>query len=283
MRLCIFGADSQEGEANHIFASIFQCCSKNLSSGMYQQTDAMTSPTEKIVLKSTSTVSLNDRFTTLLNNKQLEPVAVRVNMQQQQVASVRNRRLALQMENRTSVQAALQPKSLKQRLGKDDVLARLGRPMGTLMRGDTRSQGFAVRGLRGMNRGGFRVCGNDRRGFFRGGYAFRGVNQMRARGGVTKLRFRQGLRLQGGQLNNAGVLVSCGARNGLGLRGRGRGAGPGLRGRGGFRGRGMGKPKKIPTKEELDNQLDNYMSMTKSHLDAELDSYMAMAGSDYME
>lgn len=63
----------------------------------------------------------------------------------------------------------------------------------------------------------------------------------------------------------------------------GRGAGLGLRGRGGFRGRGMGKPEKIPTKEELDNQLDNYMSMTKSRLDAELDSYMAMAGSDYME
>jgi hypothetical protein len=46
----------------------------------------------------------------MLNNKQLEPVAVPVNIQQQQVASVRNRRLALQMENRTSVQAALQPK-----------------------------------------------------------------------------------------------------------------------------------------------------------------------------
>nr|XP_029501590.1 chromatin target of PRMT1 protein-like isoform X2 [Oncorhynchus nerka] len=238
---------------------------------MYQQTDVMTSPTEKIVLKSTSTISLNDRFTTMLNNKQLEPVAVPVNMQQQQVASVRNRRLALQMENRTSVQAALQPK----RLGKADVLARLGRPMGTLMRGATRSQGFAVRGLRGMHRGGFGVCGNNRRGFFRG------VNPMRARGGVTKLRFRQGLRLQGGQLNDAGVLVSCGARNELGLRGRGRGAGLGLRGRGWFR--GMGKPEKIPTKEELDNQLDNYMSMTKSHLDAELDSYMAMADSDYME
>ncbi|XP_024263846.1 chromatin target of PRMT1 protein isoform X1 [Oncorhynchus tshawytscha] len=249
--------------------------------GMYQQTDAMTSPTEKIVLKSTSTISLNDRFTTMLNNKQLEPVAVRVNMQQQQVASVRNRRLALQMENRTSVQAALQPKSLKQRLGKGDVLARLSRPMGTLMRGATRSQGFAVRGLQGMHRGGFGVCGNNRKGFFRGGYAFRGVNQMHARGGVTKLRFCQGLRLQGGQLNNAGVLVSCGARNELGLRGRGRGAGLGLRGRGWFR--SMGKPEKIPTKEELDNQLDNYMSMTKSHLDAELDSYMAMAGSDYME
>ncbi|XP_036822351.1 chromatin target of PRMT1 protein-like isoform X2 [Oncorhynchus mykiss] len=276
---CIFGVDSQEREANQFFfASIFpicQCCSLNVSTGMFRQTDAMTSPTEKIVLKSTSTVSLNDRFTTMLNNKQLEPVAVRVNMQQQQVASVRNRRLALQMENRTSVQAALQPKSLKQRLGKGDVLARLGRPMGTLMRGATRSQGFAVRGLRGMHRGGFGVCGNNRRGFFRG------VNQMRAQGGVTKLRFRQGLRLQGGQLNDAGVLVTCGARNELGPRGRGRGAGLGLRGRGWFR--GMGKPEKIPTKEELDNQLDNYMSMTKSHLDAELDSYMAMAGSDYME
>ncbi|XP_052361353.1 chromatin target of PRMT1 protein-like isoform X2 [Oncorhynchus keta] len=212
----------------------------------------------------------------MLNNKQLEPVAVPVNMQQQQVASVRNRRLALQMENRTSVQAALQPKSLKQ----GDVLARLGRPVGTLMRGATRSQGFAVRGLRGMHRGGFGVCGN-RRGFFRGGYAFRGVNPMRAREGVTKHMFRQDLRLQGGQLNDAGVLVRCGARNELGLRGRGRGAGLGLRGRGWFR--GMGKPEKIPTKEELDNQLDNYMSMTKSHLDAELDSYMAMADSDYME
>ncbi|XP_045575033.1 chromatin target of PRMT1 protein isoform X3 [Salmo salar] len=221
--VCIFGADSQEGEANQIFASIFQCCSK----------------------KNVSANRRND-FT--------------------------NR------ENRAEkhLNSFPQRSSLKQRLGKGDVLARLGRPMGTLMRGATRSQGFALRELRGMNRG-FRVCGNDRRGFFRG------VNQMRARGGVTKLRFRQGLRLQGGQLNNAGVLVSCGARNGLGLRGRGRGAGLGLRGRGGFRGRGMGKPKKIPTKEELDNQLDNYMSMTKSHLDAELDSYMAMAGSDYMD
>ncbi|KAL0171912.1 hypothetical protein M9458_032223, partial [Cirrhinus mrigala] len=31
----------------------------------------------------------------------------------------------------------------------------------------------------------------------------------------------------------------------------------------------------IPSREQLDEQLDEYMSMTKSHLDAELDAYMA--------
>lgn len=31
----------------------------------------------------------------------------------------------------------------------------------------------------------------------------------------------------------------------------------------------------LPTREELDAQLDDYMSMSKSHLDAQLDAYMA--------
>lgn len=31
----------------------------------------------------------------------------------------------------------------------------------------------------------------------------------------------------------------------------------------------------LPTREELDAQLDEYMSMTKSQLDAQLDEYMA--------
>ncbi len=31
----------------------------------------------------------------------------------------------------------------------------------------------------------------------------------------------------------------------------------------------------IPSREQLDEQIDEYMSMTKSHLDAELDAYMA--------
>ncbi|PKK18390.1 chromatin target of PRMT1, transcript variant X3 [Columba livia] len=68
----------------------------------------------KVVLKSTTKMSLNERFTNMLKNKQPMPVNIRATMQQQQqLASARNRRLAQQMENRPSVQAALK---LKQRL-----------------------------------------------------------------------------------------------------------------------------------------------------------------------
>ncbi|XP_018534309.1 uncharacterized protein LOC108884726 isoform X2 [Lates calcarifer] len=34
----------------------------------------------------------------------------------------------------------------------------------------------------------------------------------------------------------------------------------------------------VPTKKQLDEQLDDYMSMSRSRLDAELDEYMSMAG-----
>ncbi|XP_029592760.1 uncharacterized protein LOC115176702 isoform X5 [Salmo trutta] len=246
---CIFGADSQEGEANHIFASIFQCCSKkNVSANRRNDFTNRENRAEKH-LNSFPQRSLHD-------------------LAEQQAAGA---------SGCTSQHAAAASGQCPQQEtgsadGEQDLCA--GCPAAQepeAAPGEGRRPGKARSAHGDPDAGGHqkpRVCC---------------VNQMRARGGVTKLRFRQGLRLQGGQLNNAGVLVSCGARNGLGLRGRGRGAGPGLRGRGGFRGRGMGKPKKIPTKEELDNQLDNYMSMTKSHLDAELDSYMAMAGSDYME
>ncbi|XP_020666434.3 chromatin target of PRMT1 protein isoform X3 [Pogona vitticeps] len=64
----------------------------------------------KVVLKSTTKMSLNERFTNMLKNKQPIPVNIRATMQQQQLASARNRRLAQQMENRPSVQAALKLK-----------------------------------------------------------------------------------------------------------------------------------------------------------------------------
>jgi hypothetical protein len=37
------------------------------------------------------------------------------------------------------------------------------------------------------------------------------------------------------------------------------------------------------TREQLDNQLDAYMSKTKGNLDAELDAYMAQADPEGME
>ena len=61
-----------------------------------------------------------------------------------------------------------------------------------------------------------------------------------------------------------------------GKRGRG-----GMRGGRGGRGRGRGRGGQqqgpAPSREELDNQLDAYMSKTKTGLDAELDAYMAAA------
>ncbi|XP_018621446.1 chromatin target of PRMT1 protein-like isoform X1 [Scleropages formosus] len=224
-------------------------------------------------------------FTNMLKNKQPTVVNVRATMQQQHMASARNRRLAQQMENRPSVQAALQQKqTLKQRLGKSNIQARLGRPIGSLMRGAPGGRGFPMGGLRGMSRGGLRGRGG-RGGPMRGGLSLRGMGQLRGRGGPG----RRGMRQRGGLAGRGGSLRGRGAgpgRGGLGMRGRG---GLGLRGRGGFggrgrgRGRGRGVSRPPVTREQLDNQLDAYMSKTKGHLDAELDAYMAQADPDSME
>ncbi|KAM6899516.1 chromatin target of PRMT1a [Xenentodon cancila] len=239
----------------------------------------MSAATQKVVLKSTTKLSLNERFTNMLKNKQPTAVSIRATMQQQHLASARNRRLAQQMENRPSVQAALNHKqSLKQRLGKGSIQARLGRPIGPLMRGGPMG---GRGGLRGMTRGGLR--GGVRGGMMRGPlFTLRGKRgsmggPMRGRGAAGRLAIRRGGRQRGG-------VAGRGARGGVargrgGLRGRGGFPGRGGRGRG--RGRGVGRP--TVTREQLDNQLDAYMSKTKGHLDAELDAYMAQADPDSME
>uniref|UniRef100_A0A8D2HXS0 Chromatin target of PRMT1 n=1 Tax=Urocitellus parryii TaxID=9999 RepID=A0A8D2HXS0_UROPR len=178
----------------------------------------------KVVLKSTTKMSLNERFTNMLKNKQPMPVNIRASMQQQQqLASARNRRLAQQMENRPSVQAALKlkQKSLKQRLGKSNIQAQ----------GAIGGRGLPII-QRGLSRGGLRG-GRATRTLLRGGMSLRG------RGMIGR------------------------GRGGFGGRGRGRGRGRGA----------LTRP--VLTKEQLDNQLDAYMSKTKGHLDAELDAYMA--------
>ncbi|XP_068566869.1 chromatin target of PRMT1a isoform X1 [Cebidichthys violaceus] len=242
---------------------------------------------QKVVLKSTTKVSLNERFTNMLKNKQPAAVSIRATMQQQHLASARNRRLAQQMENRPSVQAALNHKqSLKQRLGKSNIQARLGRPVGTLMRGGAAG---GRGGMRGMIRGGLR--GRARGGVMRGALSLRGKRvsstggPMRGRGSAGRLAMRRGGRHRGGAPGRGGGALSRGAARGGVARGRG-----GLRGRGGFagrggrgRGRGRGVGRQAVTREQLDNQLDAYMSKTKGHLDAELDAYMAQADPDSME
>ncbi|NXB66539.1 CHTOP protein, partial [Struthidea cinerea] len=219
----------------------------------------------KVVLKSTTKMSLNERFTNMLKNKQPMPVNIRATMQQQQLASARNRRLAQQMENRPSVQAALKlkQKSLKQRLGKSNIQARLGRPAGTLARGALGGRGLAL-GQRGMPRGALR--GRGARAMIRGGVALRGQSEL-SRVGDPGM---EGVTCFPSVFHLFSIVFSIPA--GRGMAGRGRG---GFGGRGRGRGRGRGSARPALTKEQLDNQLDAYMSKTKGHLDAELDAYMA--------
>ncbi|XP_053331255.1 chromatin target of PRMT1 protein [Spea bombifrons] len=231
----------------------------------------------KVVLKSTTKLSLNERFTNLLKNKQPVPVNIRATMQQQHLASARNRRLAQQMESRPSVQAALKLKqSLKQRLGKSNIQARLGRPVGGLARGAMGIRGGGV-GLRGSHRGVMRIARGGR-GMQRGAQVLRGQG-LRGRGGATRMGLRRG-GIRGRGMPTRGLMRGGQVGRG-GLSGRGRG-GTVARGRGGFgrgrgRGRGRGAVRPALTREQLDNQLDAYMSKTKGHLDAELDAYMAQA------
>ncbi|KAI9541872.1 hypothetical protein NQZ68_026334 [Dissostichus eleginoides] len=236
------------------------------------------------LLSATVLQSIFALFTNMLKNKQPAAVSIRATMQQQHLASARNRRLAQQMENRPSVQAALNHKqSLKQRLGKSNIQARLGRPVGALMRGGAPG---GRGGMRGMNRGGLR--GRARGGIMRGALSLRGKRvastggPMRGRGSAGRLAMRRAGRNRGGPVGRGGALSRGAARGGV-ARGRG-----GLRGRGGFagrggRGRGRGVDRQSVTREQLDNQLDAYMSKTKGHLDAELDAYMAQADPDSME
>ncbi|XP_068603401.1 chromatin target of PRMT1a isoform X2 [Brachionichthys hirsutus] len=227
---------------------------------------------QKVVLKSTTKLSLNERFTNMLKNKPPTAVSVRATMQQQHLASARNRRLAQQMENRPSVQAALNHKqSLKQRLGRSSIQARLGRPAGALPRGGAAG---GRGGMRGVTRG---LRGRARGGAMRGALSLRGKRALpggpfRGRGSASRLVMRRGGRHRGGPAGRGGA-----ARGRGGLRGRGGFASRGGRGRG----RGLGRP--AVTREQLDNQLDAYMSKTKGHLDAELDAYMAQADPDGVE
>lgn len=135
-------------------------------------------PPNKIILKSTTKISLNDRFSSL--RKQGDPAntltSIRQRMQEIRQASARNRRLAQQMENRPSVIAALKlkKKSLKQRLGQwqgSGIKARLSlggrgtfrgnRNMGRgrVLSGRGGSTRRSIRGVVGMSRGGGRGFG----------------------------------------------------------------------------------------------------------------------------
>ncbi|XP_062847768.1 chromatin target of PRMT1b [Trichomycterus rosablanca] len=212
----------------------------------------MNSPFSPILLKSTSSMSLHDRFTYMLQNKQPLLVDIDNSMPQVQAASLQNQHLAQQLANRPSVLAALQNRSnLKQRLGKRNVKARLGRPV---MRGDF----HGTTGFWGKPRG---------RGTLLRNLPQKGMSRLH----VSGLVVHGGLISPQESVYRSGEQVLQSRRYTGAMRGRGRGWAAG-------RGRAEGRP--LPTREQLDEQLDDYMSMTKSHLDAQLDEYMAEVDSE---
>ncbi|XP_014666452.1 PREDICTED: chromatin target of PRMT1 protein-like [Priapulus caudatus] len=232
------------------------------------------------ILKSTSKISLNERFSNLRKSPvvaQASVQRVRQNAQQQSVASVRNRRLAQQMENRPSVVHALRGRGkVQSRLGSTgNIKSRL-----TLPAGRGRGAVGARRGMRGVGRGAMRGAGDavGQRGGLRGrmsGYYPRGVARFgvgnRGRGsGFSRGRGYAGAQVtvHSGTWTRGGKVENRGAFRGA-TRGRGRG---GMRGAGrGGRGRGQ---RTDMSREQLDTQLDAYMSKTKSTLDGDLDLYM---------
>ncbi|ESN91705.1 hypothetical protein HELRODRAFT_189778 [Helobdella robusta] len=200
---------------------------------------------QKIVLKNSTSMSLNDRFTKI--NKVRPPVAqtVTVNMANQHQAAIKNRRLSQQMANRNQTYVnndQLKP-PIKSRLG---IASRLGFKPGF----EPRRGRQIIGSLLGQND--FPVYtpvrGRPMRGFFQGRGQTRGQRGFR-----------------GARLNTSFIPISNstpyvrrpwgGSRGG---RGRGRGGGVARGGANGVR----ANNKVEVTKDQLDTELDAYMSHT---------------------
>ncbi|CAL1288253.1 unnamed protein product [Larinioides sclopetarius] len=231
----------------------------------------------KIVLKNTTKMSLNERFTAYRAEAQSAANTYRQKIQMQRQASSANLRLAQQMANRPTVIAALRLKkrSLQQRLGRrqqsvSNVKARLNL-------GGKRLTNNPLQGRLGS----FRGRGTGRRGGFKPGTS----PLLKARLGPTRpfnyssppnqrLGFRKRGNFQGGNRQpRVGNRLQMprnirGGRNNRGGGGRGRGR----LGKGRW---GKDSNAVLPTRQELDNQLDEYMAETKGSLDAQIGHYMS--------
>ena len=259
---------------------------------------AITSPPAKILLSSSTKISLNDRFTKLEKVKsETKPInsTVRVG---KPTASAKNTRLALQMANRPSVQAALRikKKSIRQRLGferraaknNNGIIAQQQQTIGFDPSRLTFNRGNLAQRLGG--RGGNK---NNIRGRPRFRPNRRGANNNPNNNNDQRIK-RVGARNNRASFGNGNRRAqSAGGRinkrNSFGNRSfsrnrRGGGAGGGRGGRnrnrnkqnqnGGQKLQQQNQPK---TKENLDMDLDQYMSKSKSYLDHDLDAYMSQA------
>ncbi|KAI5106163.1 chromatin target of PRMT1 protein [Silurus meridionalis] len=159
----------------------------------------MNSSSSKIMLKNTSSMSLDERFTMILKNQQM-PLTHRRTVPEQLTSSVKNQLLAQQMPNRPSVVAALQSHLVNLTCF---TTHKANKTMPNVIE---HCWSFSYTYMRKLS-----------------------------------------------VLSAGSLFVGCGSA--------GRSARPASR--------------PVPTREELDAQLDDYMSLTKRKLDAQLDAYMA--------
>nr|CAB3230980.1 chromatin target of PRMT1 protein-like [Phallusia mammillata] len=215
----------------------------------------MASQPIKISLKNTTKMTLNSRFTTIMKSRPTtSPQTVRTQASTAKMASEKNRRLTQQMERRPTVEQAL-GLGQQQSPPKQSVLDRLGNKT---MRGRGRGVTTAAKRFQ-VNRQTAGRLGIQQNNFTRGNLK---TNRGRGRGrGVTSVR--------GGPLSR-----TYGNNNKRGQTKPSRGN---TRGRGGQRGRGSKRGGKTASREQLDTDLDSYMSKNKTNMDAELDAYMADA------
>lgn len=216
----------------------------------------------KIVLKSSTSKTLSDRFGEIAKTTHIENV--RTTQREESYASLKNRRLAAHMAKRLkqAEEPPLPPPSPK----KNPIKSRLGLPI-TSRLGNKR--GGAIRGRGGRGRTGQRMT-RGTQGTTTGPVRLQRGGAQGRRGGRGQSRGQTRGQTRG--------RVTTRGRDG----GRGRGAANQFtqRGRGGRArgGRGRGRGKKPVSQAQLDTELDTYMSKTKSVLNAQLDQYMKAAG-----
>ena len=242
-----------------------------------------------------TTVSLNERFTQLRRAPRANVGTIRATASAYHQSTIKNRRLAQQMENRPAVMAALrlkkrsinqQKRSLNQRLGiqKNNVQQRLnlrGRMRGRFVGGSVRGRSFSRRPMQrrqnNSTRGGggrFKINRNVQPlmsqsfGSPRSRGNRQGRRQWTARTRSSPNQPSNYTRGRGGNRSARGNNRFERGNNSF-QQGRGRGRG---RGRGG-RGRGQNQ-RPVTSVQELDAELESYMSNTASQLNKELDSYM---------
>jgi len=235
-----------------------------------------------------TTMSLDERFTQL-RRAEPRPSMFQGIEARTQTASAKNRRLALQMARRPAVIAALNlrrgrvaltPTLRGQSFGSRRPFSStrgftrgIDRPM-TMRRSLSTGRLSRSQSMQSLN--GLRMNSVPFRGRGRG--TPRGRGRSRSIGGTG---MRGSFRGRSASMTRRTPISAN--RGGRGIpsnsatRGRGRSF---RRGRGSGRGRGgiRRQPSQPPSKEVLDQELDQYMSASKTTLDKELDNYMNQSG-----